>query len=290
MKKLFLGCALSIAISTPVLAQENKEAVSTAKTPQNMPPLSSAMPATASLNIIENQVGTGAEAVAGKLAVVNYTGWLFDPEAPEYKGKQFDSSIGRKPFTFPLGAGRVIKGWDQGVAGMKVGGKRSLFIPPNLAYGDRNVGNGVIPPNSTLVFEVELLDVLTPPPPEVLVQEAPVDLTKFKVKKNDKKVGKGNAVKDGQTLTLHYSGWLHDPKAKDQHGAAFDSSKGREAFTFTLGAGQVIKGWDLGLQGMKVGGKRVIIIPAPLGYGARSAGSIPPNSDLIFEVELLKAK
>jgi peptidylprolyl isomerase len=285
MKKLFLGCALSIVITAPAMAQENKDPATTPQTP----PLSQAMPATASLNIVENQVGTGAEAVAGKFAVVNYTGWLFDPQAPEYKGKQFDSSIGRKPFTFPLGAGRVIKGWDQGVVGMKVGGKRSLFIPPNLAYGERGAGNGVIPPNATLLFEVELLDVVTPPP-EVQVQEAPVDLTKFKVKKIDKKVGKGKTVKDGQTLTLNYTGWIHDPKAKNQRGAQFDSSKGREAFSFTLGAGQVIKGWDLGLQGMKVGGKRVIIIPAPLGYGARSAGSIPPNSDLIFEVELINAK
>ena len=103
-------------------------------------------------------VGKGKEAVAGKTVDVNYTGWLHDAKAPNQRGKQFDSSVGRGPFSFPLGGGRVIKGWDEGVAGMKVGGKRTLVIPPELAYGPRGAG-GVIPPNATLVFDVELLDV-----------------------------------------------------------------------------------------------------------------------------------
>jgi FKBP-type peptidyl-prolyl cis-trans isomerase FkpA len=103
-------------------------------------------------------VGKGKEAVAGKTVEVNYTGWLHEPKAAKQRGKQFDSSAGRGPFSFPLGAGRVIKGWDEGVAGMKVGGKRTLIIPAALAYGERGAG-GVIPPNATLVFDVELLDV-----------------------------------------------------------------------------------------------------------------------------------
>ena len=103
-------------------------------------------------------VGKGKEALAGRTVEVNYTGWLHDPKAEKQRGKQFDSSIGRGPFSFPLGAGRVIPGWDQGVAGMKVGGKRTLVIPPELGYGARGAG-GVIPPNATLVFEVELLEV-----------------------------------------------------------------------------------------------------------------------------------
>jgi FKBP-type peptidyl-prolyl cis-trans isomerase FkpA len=103
-------------------------------------------------------VGKGKEAVAGKTVEVHYTGWLHEPAAANQRGKQFDSSVGRGPFSFPLGAGRVIKGWDEGVAGMKVGGKRTLVIPPELAYGKRGAG-GVIPPDATLVFEVELLDV-----------------------------------------------------------------------------------------------------------------------------------
>ena len=104
------------------------------------------------------RVGTGAEMLAGQNMTVNYTGWLYSEAAPENKGKQFDSSIGRGPFSFRLGAGQVIRGWDQGVEGMKVGGHRRLVLPPDFAYGARGAG-GVIPPNATLVFDVELLDV-----------------------------------------------------------------------------------------------------------------------------------
>jgi len=103
------------------------------------------------LRITELVVGEGPEAVAGQGVVVNYRGTLTD-------GREFDSSYGRGPFRFPLGAGRVIRGWDEGVAGMKVGGKRKLVIPPDLGYGSRGAG-GVIPPDATLIFEVELLEV-----------------------------------------------------------------------------------------------------------------------------------
>src|SRR5262249_50133531 len=106
------------------------------------------------LKKIDVKTGTGAEAVSGKTVVVHYTGWLYDPTKPDGHGNKFDSSVDRgQPFPFPLGGGRVIKGWDQGVAGMKVGGKRTLVIPPAMAYGERGAG-GVIPPNSTLVFDV----------------------------------------------------------------------------------------------------------------------------------------
>jgi len=109
-----------------------------------------------SLGIKDITVGTGATAAAGSNVTVHYTGWLFNNGA---KGAKFDSSKDRgDPFVFPLGKGHVIKGWDQGVAGMKVGGKRELTIPPELGYGSRGAG-GVIPPNATLLFEVELLKV-----------------------------------------------------------------------------------------------------------------------------------
>jgi FKBP-type peptidyl-prolyl cis-trans isomerase FkpA len=111
------------------------------------------------LQKIDVKQGTGAEALAGKAVIVHYTGWLYDPAVTDGHGKKFDSSLDRKvPFGFILGEGKVIKGWDEGVAGMKVGGKRTLVIPPNMAYGERGAG-GVIPPNATLVFDVELVDI-----------------------------------------------------------------------------------------------------------------------------------
>ena len=117
----------------------------------------SAMPTT--LQKVDVKQGAGAEAVAGKPVIVHYTGWIYDDSKPDKKGAKFDSSRDRgQPFDFPLGAGRVIKGWDEGVAGMKVGGQRTLIIPPQMAYGERGAG-GAIPPNATLIFDVELLEV-----------------------------------------------------------------------------------------------------------------------------------
>jgi len=107
----------------------------------------------------DKTIGAGSEALAGKRVTVHYTGWLFDTTKPENKGRKFDSSRDRNdPFTFRLGGGEVIEGWDRGVAGMKVGGRRVLTIPPDMGYGSRGAGSA-IPPNATLLFEVELLDV-----------------------------------------------------------------------------------------------------------------------------------
>jgi FKBP-type peptidyl-prolyl cis-trans isomerase FkpA len=105
------------------------------------------------------QVGTGRDAEKGKGLSVHYTGWLYDPSQPDLKGRMFDSSQGRGPFNFVLGAGQVIPGWDQGFDGMKIGGRRRLIIPPDLAYGVDGAGGGIIPPDATLLFEMELLDV-----------------------------------------------------------------------------------------------------------------------------------
>jgi FKBP-type peptidyl-prolyl cis-trans isomerase len=111
------------------------------------------------LQKIEVKQGTGTEATSGKAVVVHYTGWLYDTTKPNSHGAKFDSSRDRnEPFGFVLGAGRVIKGWDDGVTGMKVGGQRTLVIPPQMGYGARGAG-GVIPPNATLIFDVELLEV-----------------------------------------------------------------------------------------------------------------------------------
>jgi FKBP-type peptidyl-prolyl cis-trans isomerase FkpA len=112
-----------------------------------------------SLEILDLQPGTGTALAAGQGAVVQYTGWLYEATAPDTKGKQFDSSLSSgQPFRFTVGAGQVIKGWDQGVVGMKAGGRRRLTIPAELAYGDSGAG-GVIPPGATLVFDVDLVGI-----------------------------------------------------------------------------------------------------------------------------------
>ena len=129
------------------------------------PPAAPAKPAAAPAVVTElvkkdTKEGNGRMAEKGKAVSVHYTGWLYDPAAPEQKGKKFDSSLDRKiPFGFILGAGRVIKGWEEGVVGMKEGGQRTLVIPASMGYGDKGAG-GVIPPGATLLFEVELLKIL----------------------------------------------------------------------------------------------------------------------------------
>ena len=130
-------------------------------------------PATVTELILRDRsVGTGEAAVSGQAVAVQYTGWIYDPSKPYGKGTKFDSSRDRPaPFSFMLGAGRVIKGWDQGVVGMKPRGQRTLIIPSQMAYGDRGVGP--IAPNSTLIFDVELVDVLSPAPKAAAPAVAP---------------------------------------------------------------------------------------------------------------------
>jgi len=133
-----LGGAIATGFSTPAAAQA--KTVTTAS----------------GLQIIDIKIGTGVSPKTGQTCVMHYTGWLYANGA---KGMKFDSSVDRgQPFEFPIGAGRVIRGWDEGVATMKVGGKRTLIIPPALGYGASGAG-GVIPPNATLIFDVELLGV-----------------------------------------------------------------------------------------------------------------------------------
>jgi len=148
MKKttmVLLGALAAIALAAlPASGDEKKGESKMQKTPSG-------------LQYEDVRVGTGAQPKTGQTCVMHYTGWLWENGA---KGKKFDSSVDRgQPFEFPLGQGRVIKGWDEGIATMKVGGKRTLLIPPALGYGARGTGGGLIPPNATLLFEVELLGI-----------------------------------------------------------------------------------------------------------------------------------
>jgi FKBP-type peptidyl-prolyl cis-trans isomerase FkpA len=157
MKRLISTCAFGLALGLSLAACKRSEAPGSAPGAAPAPGAAQADSAALALQKIDTVQGSGKEAVAGATVVVNYTGWLYAPGAEKQHGAQFDSSIGREPFSFQLGGGQVIPGWDQGVQGMKVGGKRTLIIPAALGYGEQ--GAGPIPPNSNLIFDVELLDV-----------------------------------------------------------------------------------------------------------------------------------
>jgi FKBP-type peptidyl-prolyl cis-trans isomerase FkpA len=154
MKQLLSSCALGLTLTLVLAGCERAKP----PTPASASASASAEGAApVALQKLDTVAGTGKEAVAGTNAVVNYTGWLYEPGAQLQHGAQFDSSVGRSPFSFQLGAGQVIPGWDEGVKGMKVGGKRTLIVPAAMGYGAG--GAGPIPPNATLIFDVELLDV-----------------------------------------------------------------------------------------------------------------------------------
>jgi FKBP-type peptidyl-prolyl cis-trans isomerase len=254
------------------------------------------------LTMIDRAAGNpaGPRAKEGDAVLVHYTGWLYDPKKPGGKGEQFDTSRTRAlPFGFLIGAGKVIKGWDLGVVGLAEKAQRTLIIPPHLAYGDKERPR--IPANSTLIFDVEVAEIIStagaaaappaPPPvnPVFLKPSDPLPRDVADLHIIELSPGTGKTAESGP-VQVHYTGWLYDPMSKDGKGARFDSSVERgQPFGFPLGGRRVIRGWDVGVAGMKEGGKRTLIIPPALGYGARGAGGvIPPNATLIFEVELLK--
>ena len=231
------------------------------------------------LQYIEVNAGSGPKPQTGEIVTVHYTGKLDD-------GTVFDSSMNQgEPIRFPLGVGFVIPGWDEGIALMNEGGQATLIIPPSLAYGAEGVPD-VIPANATLTFEVELVEIAPgSPAAPTAVDESQYLTTTQGVKYVDLVVGEGPEAANGQLIVAHYTGWLQD-------GTKFDSSIDRgEPYTFNLGMGQVIAGWDIGLRGMKVGATRQLVVPAALAYGERGYGGvIPPNATLIFEIELLEVQ
>ncbi len=230
--------------------------------------------------VIEDlKIGDGPECNRRSEVTVHYHGTLAD-------GTVFSTTRGEKPLQSPLE--RLIPGWQAGVAGMKVGGVRRLVIPPVMAYGakDRTDASGkvVIPANSTLTFTVHLVEVRT------LAPQGAATAPAGELKIEDLVVGTGKECPRGATVTMHYRGTFVD-------GTPFDASYDRnEPLVCSLKPGGtpeamgVITGWQEGVPGMKVGGKRRLTIPPDMAYGPQGRPGIPPNSTLVFELELLDVK
>ena len=213
------------------------------------------------------------KADSGDVVYVHYVGRLLDSTV-------FDDSYKRnEPISFPLGENKVIKGWDEGIQLMHVGDSALLTIPPEIGYGERDMG--VIPSNSTLVFTVKLVKV------DKAIK--PYDVTGLDTLSLDSGLkfirimkGKGTAAKTGDRVYMNYTGYINGKK--------FDASYDRSGpLALVLGRHQVIPGWEMGIDGMKVGEKRRLLIPYPLAYGEQGhPPTIPGKSDLVFDVELMK--
>ena len=277
MKKLFLFFIVAFAIITFVSCSNDNDIKTTES----------------GVKYYDEKVGEGREAKVGDLLSLHFKGWIIADSTNLFSDWSKDST--RLPYLigdsyrsgqavkFVLGEGAFIRGSDDGIIGMKPNGKRMIVIPSELAYGKQGVGP--VPPNSDLKVLIELLEVKDP----VVAEMWDVDKSKIKTSESGLKYviieeGEGNVVTDGNVVTVHYSGFLED-------GTKFDSSVERdEPFSFVVGNKQVIAGWDEGIRLLKKGGKARFVIPPSLGYGDITAGKIPPNSTLLFDVELLDVK
>lgn len=236
------------------------------------------------------KVGSGVEAKSGDLVEIQFKGWIckdstnlyedWSKDSTKQQNMIADSYAMNQSMKFVLGTESFIKGSEEGVIGMKVGGQRVIIIPSKCAYGPE--GMGPIPPNTDIKVVVELVSTKTAPTAKMW----DVDSTLFKTTASGLKYaiikeGKGPLVQPQQQIVVHYSGFLLD-------GTKFDSSVERdEPLTFMAGVGQVIPGWDEGLLLLKKGSKARLVIPDSLAYGDRDLGKIPPKSTLVFDVEIV---
>lgn len=221
--------------------------------------------------------GNGPAVDSGSIVTVHYTGKLTNDTI-------FDASTRHgRPFSFPVGQGKVIKGWDEGFQVLRQGDRATFTIPAEMAYGNREIGP--IPANSTLVFDVEVIKVEKPKELDPWILKS-VDTLKTDsgLKYIILQKGSGAKVAVSRIVSVHYTGYLSD-------GKVFDSSVKRgQPITFEAGVGKVIKGWDEALLKMRVGDRARLIIPPSLAYGDKQAGPIPPNSQLIFDIEIMDVK
>lgn len=245
------------------------------------------------LTYVENKVGEGREVKDGDLVNIHFIIWRLGDSTDMYSDWQNDTTKnefkvgssyeGDQQMKYVVGSDQFVKGSDEGLKGMKAGGKRTIIIPASLAYGDE--GFGPIPPNSSIKIMLEVFEVKDP----IVAKMWDVDSTLFKQTESGLKYaiieeGSGPDVQQGKVASVHYSGFLSD-------GTKFDSSVERdEPLMLMVGMGQVIPGWDEGLQLLKQGSKARFVIPPDLAYGERDLGVIPPNSTLIFDVEVVEVK
>jgi peptidylprolyl isomerase len=220
--------------------------------------------------------GEGEQPVEGDVVRVHYEGQLAD-------GTVFDSSFQRgDPFRFALGRGQVIPGWDEGIALLQEGGTAKLIIPPDLAYGPQGSG-GVIPPDATLYFEVQLVEVLEGGPDEpVAVADDEYETTDDGLQYYVIEEGSGEMPEEGDPVRIEFTAWLDD-------GTRLDSSIDRgEPLVFVIGSEQIFPGLSEGVGMMEVGGQWQFVIPPDLAFGEEGAGAIPPDTSLVFLVDLLE--
>lgn len=232
------------------------------------------------VNICDEKAGAGQAAKPGTKIKIHYTGWT-------QSGRKFSSTKDySRPYETLLGAGKFIPGFEAGLDGLKPGSVRWMKISPAKGYGAKSYA--MIPPNSTLIFRVEMVGAeideemaqkmdFFPDTTELKFENGPEGLRYAVIKPGE---GETPAAKGAKAI-VHYTGWL-------TNGTKFDSSRDRgQPFAFPLGGGRVIRGWDIGVEGMLPGEKRILIIPPGLGYGSRGAGPIPADATLIFAVEYL---
>lgn len=227
--------------------------------------LKSNRPALTKLETKDTVPGKGPAAAPGDLLFMTYKGYLGDDSVFDRNDEE-----GGKPFTLVLGSGQVIKGWDEGLVGMKVGGKRTLSIPWSKGYGDKGQPPK-IPPKADLYFDVALLD---------MVKKGEEDI----IDRTDVKVGTGPIAKKGSTVTVEYKGTLVG-------GKEFDSTAMRKKpATFKLGDGKIYEFFEYGVEGMKKGGVRKLRVPPAVGFGPGGNGAVGPNELLYYEITLKDVK
>jgi peptidylprolyl isomerase len=252
---------LTVSESNPILIMKGPDTITTASGLKYV--------------ILKHKAGSEKPKNGDKVSV-NYRGKLQD-------GSEFDNSFKRgQPFEFQLGMGKVIKGWDEGIALLGLGDSAMLIIPPSLGYGNREISG--IPANSTLYFDVELVKIKEPVfATPYNYHNKPEHVTASGLKYYVVKEGTGTQAFSGANVKVHYTGYLDD-------GSIFDSSVLREEpLEFKLGVGMVIKGWDEGILLMRQGAKYRFVIPPSLAYGEQGAsGIIPANATLTFDCELVE--